>query len=143
MESVQVIKSQDSVDPGWRYTQNWIAYEIGLACQKGIDVWAVCDSVPINFPLPYINNYFIHGLNNEDAFKAFKTILEFYREGSNFPAGWQDNKYFVKCPNIDCKMEFNLMGGLQPKSIIKCPQCLKDMEFPDGFNYITSNIDDW
>ena len=22
----------------WRYTQNWIAYEIGVACQKGIDV---------------------------------------------------------------------------------------------------------
>jgi len=29
----------------WKFTQNWIAYEIGLACQLGIDVWVLCDSV--------------------------------------------------------------------------------------------------
>ena len=28
----------------WKYTQNWISYEVGVACQKGIDVWVVCDN---------------------------------------------------------------------------------------------------
>ncbi len=41
----------------WKHTQNWIVYEVGLACQQGIDVWVLCDNVAINFPVPYFNHY--------------------------------------------------------------------------------------
>ena len=65
----ELVKSQNENEPEWRYTQNWIAYEMGLACQKGIDVWAICDDVLINFPMPYINNYLAVSLKHEPAFK--------------------------------------------------------------------------
>lgn len=46
----------------WKHTQNWIAYEVGLACERGIDVWVWCDvGANINFPVPYLNNYVLQG----------------------------------------------------------------------------------
>ena len=51
----ELVKSQVRADPNWKYTQNWIAYEVGLACQRNIDVWVVCDAkVVINFPVPSV-----------------------------------------------------------------------------------------
>lgn len=51
----ELVKQQDSPSQSWLHTQSWIAYEIGVACQKGIDVWSICDDVDINFPMPYVN----------------------------------------------------------------------------------------
>ena len=67
----QLVKAQaaSEKDPKlreeWKHTQNWIAYEIGLACERGIDVWVYCDHVKINFPVPYLNNYAIYGIKLE------------------------------------------------------------------------------
>lgn len=41
----------------WKHTQNWIAYEIGIASERLKDVWVLCDDVEINFPVPCLNNY--------------------------------------------------------------------------------------
>ena len=41
----------------WKYTQNWIAYEVGLASLQNIDVWVLCEDTTINFPVPYFNHY--------------------------------------------------------------------------------------
>jgi len=64
----------------WTHTQNWIAFEIGVACHKGIDVWVICDNVTINFPVPYLNHYEIWGidLDDEDAWLFYKTIFNLY-----------------------------------------------------------------
>ena len=56
-------------NPDWRFTQNWISYEVGIAHQLNIDVWVVCDSVQINFPVPYFNNYVPFGLDPGAAMK--------------------------------------------------------------------------
>lgn len=77
----ELVNSQDSDDPQWRYTQNWIAYEIGLACERGIDVWAICDDVLINFPMPYINNYLTVGLKHKTAFNYLKLAWRDIKEG--------------------------------------------------------------
>lgn len=62
----ELAKAQANVDISteareeWKHTQNWIAYEIGLACQRGINVWVICQrGVVQNFPVPYLNNYAI------------------------------------------------------------------------------------
>ena len=54
---------QKSLTPdAWLFTQNWIAYEIGVAAQKGIEVWVLCENTDINFPVPYFTNlYFWEG----------------------------------------------------------------------------------
>lgn len=77
----ELVNSQDSGDSNWKYTQNWIAYEMGLACQLGIDVWAICDDeVLINFPMPYINNYLVGNLEEENTFKYLRYVLKKYKK---------------------------------------------------------------
>lgn len=119
----------------WHYTQNWIAYEIGVACQKGIDVWAICDeSVEINFPMPYVNNYLIiFPEYKKDAFKYIRWIVGEYAKGQCFPIKKVCQDFRIermKC--IYCKMEFNFHKYfLVEEHIIdffpeiKCPQCLE------------------
>lgn len=53
----KLVEKQATHGPEWEYTQNWIAFEVGLACLRGIDVWVICDDVDINFPVSYFNNY--------------------------------------------------------------------------------------
>jgi len=127
----ELVQSQDLNDPEWRYTQNWIAFEMGLACQVGIDVWVICDDVLINFPTPYINNYLTISLKHTPAFDYLREILQRYKNGSTFSypckSFYGDNLDII-CPHDDCKMEFNLHVKWEPGHIIKCPQCLRDME---------------
>jgi len=55
----ELVKAQAAADKSptaredWKHTQNWIAYEIGIASEKFMDVWVLCDDVEINFPVPY------------------------------------------------------------------------------------------
>jgi len=115
----------------WSYTQNWIAYEIGVACERNIDVWVVCDNVEINFPVPYLNNYLPRSLRDRNIFNYFIQILDFYAKGANttFP----DSKSVIECCyKNDCKGIYNLNIRLKAGTIITCPQCLRRMEFPKG-----------
>lgn len=123
----ELVNSQDRGDPEWRYTQSWIAYEIGLACQKGIDVWAICDDVLINFPMPYINNYLPASLKHRTAFDYMRGVLENYNKGVSYPT--PTNKT-IHCHYDDCEMGFNLHVRLQHGEKIRCPQCLRDIEIP-------------
>jgi hypothetical protein len=59
-----------------------------------------------------------------------------YKSGQTFPYPYVDDdgdNFDVSCPHDDCKMEFNLHVSLQPGEKIRCPQCLKDMVFEEGF----------
>ena len=47
----ELVKNQSSHNDEWHFTQNWIAYEIGLASEREIDIWVICDDVRINFPI--------------------------------------------------------------------------------------------
>lgn len=113
---------------GWNHTQNWIAYEIGVACQKGIDVWAICDNVKINFPMPYVNNYLDMNLRTDDGRKSMRKLLEAYCAGQNFsfpytyPLG--RNASFRCNP---CGMLFNVHHIWTIGDEIRCPQCLTDL----------------
>lgn len=64
----------------WKYTHNWIAYEVGLACQQNKDVWVICDDAQINFPVPYLTHYITAGIHREDGdnVKFWKNILNTY-----------------------------------------------------------------
>ena len=125
--------SQASNLQQWKYTQNWIAYEIGLACQRGIDVWVICDkNIPINFPMPYINNYFPN-FDVEKMRHEMGYMLDIYNGDSNFssPSYSGDINTNITCPYFNCKGKYNLhmdfTSSLKPTFFkrIKCPQCLK------------------
>jgi len=128
----QLVAHQTSPSPDWKYTQNWIAYETGLACQAGIDVWVFCDNVDINFPVPYFNNYAVWGMSSKEAFDWLRIhVLELYNEGLTFTVPIKDKH--TSCPYKDCGINFNLHSILDVGTTIKCPQCLRDMVFEKGF----------
>jgi len=116
----------------WKFTQNWIAYEVGVACQRGMDVWVMCDSIPINFPVPYVNNYDVHGLNPEfkPQLDFLKAILFAYVQGRNWPAD-EKSSWRFQCPH--CKAIYNICSQIGKGVVINCPTCLNSLTFPDGW----------
>jgi hypothetical protein len=125
----ELVSSQASSDEQerekWKYTQNWIAYEVGLACQLEIDVWVLCDAdVDINFPVPYFNNYALYGISSRRNFDFMRRTLEAYAEGGTFPAA---------PPNREtcgpCKMQYNLWAEMPSGATFRCPHCLKKLVF--------------
>ena len=111
----------------WKYTQNWIAYEIGIACQKGIDVWVVCDDVKINFPVPYLNNYEIFGFN-EGNMDFYRGIFREYKQYRKLPVGVNKGLRSTRCAYDNCQSEFNLWSNLNKGDVIIYPTCLHDLE---------------
>ena len=136
----ELVKAQEASNSSaeargkWKYTQNWVAYEIGLACERGIDVWVCCDGVKINFPVPYLNNYTIYkwDLRYKEKVEWWKWVFEQYNKGKSFPLGGRKGRA-VACPNKECKAEFNLHSIIEAGKKVVCPTCLKEMVFEKGW----------
>ena len=130
----QMVASQASPyeQQTWKYTQNWMAYEIGLACQLGIDVWVLChEGVQVNFPVPYFNNYAPFGFIGTN-FDFMRVVLTDY--GSGYTFGYPFTGRDTKCPYNSCSAQFNLHAILEPGALLVCPQCLGVIEWRQGFN---------
>ncbi len=127
----ELVSAQALHDSSWEHTQNWIAYEIGIACEREIDVWVICDDVKLNFPVPYLNNYLTQSLRHKNSFDYFVWVLGKYAGGvkTTFP----DDKFVTQCPYADCKAIYNLNVRLRTGGTIVCPQCLQTIVFPEGF----------
>jgi len=127
----ELVAHQRDPTPDWKYTQNWIAYETGLACQKGIDVWVICDKVEINFPVPYFNNYDVWGLSLRENIDWLKSVLNFYNSGGSYAEPIPNKR--IHCQHKDCRINFNLHSALPKGATIKCPQCLRDIVLEKDF----------
>lgn len=132
MKSQALSETNAEARERWKFTQNWIAYEIGVACQVGIDVWVMCDRVPINFPVPYLNNYDIWGIQPEfkPQLDFIKSVFTAYVNGRHYPADETSLNRF-QCPH--CEAVFNLASRLPKKMETNCPTCLKTLSFPNGW----------
>lgn len=127
-QASSINKMRDS----WKYTQNWIAYEVGLACEHGVDVWVWCEDVEINFPVPYLNNYVLKGFGAEDekehgieGIGFLRYVLRKYKQGMNFPLGWWERGF--RCPNQNCGAQFNLQSYGERGVTFYCPTCLEEI----------------
>jgi len=127
----ELVKSQEqAVANDWKFTQNWIAYEVGLACALGIDVWVTCDDVEINFPVPYFNNYSVRKIET-NKFKFARSVLRHYLGGERYHFGIYDRG--LSCPHENCGAKFNLHTKIKKGEKIKCPTCLQEIVFPEGW----------
>ena len=115
----------------WKFTQNWISYEIGIAHQRNIDIWIVCDAVQINFPVPYFNNYMPFVLDPRDP-EYMNAVLENYLHGRNFHISSDVNSITEQCPN--CSIQFNLHANFEAGTMIICPHCLHGIQFQTSFS---------
>jgi hypothetical protein len=128
----ELVKAQEQGDnKDWKYTQNWIAYEVGLACALNIDVWVLCDNVKINFPVPYLNNYTTSPLTERaTGFKRY--VLRKYIRGGTFPFGYKKDKEYY-CPHKGCGAKFNFHTMIDAGKTSTCPTCLQTLKFPHGW----------
>jgi len=117
--------------PDWKFTQNWISYEVGIAHQRNIDVWVICDSIDINFPVPYFNNYQPFGLEGFDRMAYLEDMLSFYQRGYSISFEVNQGRLHTSCPT--CGIEFNLHTTLKVNQVVVCPQCLHGIQFLEPF----------
>jgi len=125
-----LINEQSVHNTEWEYTQNWIAYEIGVASELQIDIWVVCDRAKINFPVPYFNNYFPYSIRSKHNFQSLVTILQNYRDGARYNLM---PKYQFTCPNEECALSYNLIAKVDKEDKITCPCCLHRIVFHGGW----------
>ena len=127
-----VNRQASQYNPDWKFTQNWISYEVGVVHQRNIDIWVVCDSVRINFPVPYFNNYMPFGLDPGASMEYMNAILEAYLHGISFPISHKPDSIILKCPS--CDIQFKLHAPLKTVTDIICPHCLKVIELHEPFD---------
>jgi hypothetical protein len=135
----ELVKAQAASDVAqrqeWKFTQNWISYEVGVASQRRIDVWVVCDTdVRINFPVPYLNNYQVWGVtpNVPVGLNWWKLILDRYKQGLTCGVDvdvFSDRTF--KC--VSCGAVFNFHSIVEPGYKMICPTCLQITTFPSGW----------
>ena len=131
MKQQAVADTSPEARDSWKATQNWIAFEIGIASERLMDIWVLCDDVEINFVVPYFNNYVLHR-----DFEFYKTILEYYSKSRaktyrpfimlpTFHSVLRYREPAMSCINEECRVTFNLHSSLSNGEKFKCPACLQ------------------
>lgn len=118
------------------HTQNWVAFEVGLACAFGKEVWVFeQDGSHIEFPIPYLRDYMIYNLQDHNHFSYVRSIIEGYgkplyvlplgvdhRTKRNIPKGM-----LITCKN--CGSNYSLHADVESFSCPSCRQQLSKQQF--------------
>jgi len=108
------------------YTQNWISFEVGLACQLNKEIWVFEQiDIPVRFPVPYLNHYLLYDPKNRKHLDYIRVIISAYKVIPLFrkiPVGYS----YVICPNPKCQVSFLLHTKMIE---FECPSCRKMMKF--------------
>ena len=115
------------------YTQNWIAFEVGLACALGKSVWVFeQEGSYIEFPIPYLTDYMIYDLSDKAHFGYVRDVIQGYgrppvifglgdpRTRRGIPHGIP-----VDCGNGNCMSTYELHTRSKQ---FGCPSCRQTME---------------
>ncbi len=97
----------------YEHTQNWISFEIGLACMNNKPVWVFepYDS-HVEFVVPYFTHYVLYNTDTE-TLKIIRDWVD--KMGLVFP-----EEHLIQCPNNDCGIGFFLMSDINK---LFCPSC--------------------
>ena len=101
------------------YTQNWISFEIGLACQLKKAIWVFEQiDIPVRFPVPYLNHYVLYDPKNREHLDYIRGVIEIYKQA---PFLRKIPFYArINCPNNGCKISFSLHTEMKE---FECPSC--------------------
>jgi hypothetical protein len=101
----------------------WVAFEVGLAYQKGINIYVFEPAeYSVDFPIPYCNYYNILAFDDNEI-PWMKDIFT------------TSNDWFmidVKCPYEDCELKFKLINVLVRD--IDCPACRRPIELKGEYD---------
>lgn len=134
---------------GTAYTQNWVAYEVGLACGLNKPVWVYEQwNNPASFPIPYLTEYVVYDPSDQNQLNSIKQLVENYDPSSmvvgavivglagalisggagagagamiGAALGRKDIKGFmIQCPHHSCGIRFRIHNQLES---FPCPSC--------------------
>jgi len=111
------------------HTQNWVAFEVGLACAFGKEVWVFEQTGShIEFPIPYLTDYMLYDLKDKTHFEYVRKVINGYgkpipilplldnhRTKRDIPIGMM-----VTCQYENCKSIYSLHTRTESFS---CPSC--------------------
>jgi len=107
------------------YTQNWISFEIGLACQLNKEIWVFEQfDIPVRFPVPYLDHYVLYDPKNRGHLDYIRSIIEAYKPIPilrKFPEAYTE----ITCPNKECEISFLLHTEIAE---FECPSCRKPIK---------------
>jgi hypothetical protein len=113
------------------HTQNWIAFEIGVSCAFGKDVWVFEQAgSKIKFPIPYLTDYLMYNLDNKSNFDYVREIIEGYGRPQVILPTDVDQRTKRKIPRgifVDCA---SCHSKYFLHNIIKqfcCPSCRQEL----------------
>ncbi len=121
------------------YTQNWVAFEVGLACAMDKKVWVFEQtSSNVNFPIPYVTDYMLYNsLEKTDAFDYIRRIIEGYGERTYFnkvgvPIVEIPKGQAIKCSECDSRFNFHYVLDSSSKQrfakfVLTCPLCRQNI----------------
>ncbi len=123
------------------YTENWVAFEVGLACAFGKEVWVFePEGLSVSFPVPYATDYLCYNFETKDHFNYVKKCIESYKSADSiFPIGVESRKkkgvpngFDVTCQNPNCKLHFHLHKVQMPGALVwyVCPACRQPIILP-------------
>ncbi len=111
------------------FTENWVAFEVGIACAFNKEVWVFEPmNLKIDFPIPYVTDYMPYDFGIQEHFDYIRTVMESYRniipllplgvEGRNkrhVPTG-----IVTDCTHANCQLKFHLHADIPN---LYCPSC--------------------
>lgn len=107
------------------YTQNWISFEVGLACQLQKEIWIFEQlGSPVHFPVPYLNHYVLYDPKVRKHLDYIRAIIATYKQKPRqrkFPPAYAK----VKCPRKECLISFFIHTTIDE---FECPSCRKLMK---------------
>jgi hypothetical protein len=118
------------------FTENWVAFEAGLSCAFGKDVWVFepMDS-HIDFPIPYLTDYMLYNLDIQDHFGYVRCVMEGYKRPLTiFPLGDARTKRNIpkgvtmNCTHENCLSNFQLHTDVPN---LYCPVCRQIINRPE------------
>ena len=116
-----------------RHTNNWVSFEIGLACNyrasilidvfntppEGLPVYVFEPlGQPVDFPVPYCNYYMPY----EETIQDLKFLKELITNSGSVSSPIYGNP--IICPYDGCSLVFNLLRDIDK---IACPSCRQYM----------------
>jgi hypothetical protein len=125
-----VLLGPNVVDKGI-HTQNWISFEIGIACETArsliTDIWVFEPfNSHIKFPIPFLNHYVLYDLNQRNHLDYIRKIMEGYKTVLPIMRKISQGVADITCPYDTCGVTFRLHSEVKQ---FECPACRKTIEF--------------
>ena len=119
------------------HTQNWVAFEVGLACAFGKEVWVFEQAGSyIEFPIPYLTDYSIYDLKDKTHFEYLRRVI--YGYGKPIPIFPPFKNHRTKrdipigipttCGYDKCQARFLLHTRIES---FRCPTCRQMLKFEE------------